>query len=31
MQSIDVGDRVQVTLASVDVERGFIDFVVGGG
>jgi VacB/RNase II family 3'-5' exoribonuclease len=31
MQGIDVGDRVQVTLASVDVERGFIDFVVGGG
>jgi translation initiation factor IF-1 len=23
---LDVGDRVQVTLTSTDVERGFIDF-----
>jgi VacB/RNase II family 3'-5' exoribonuclease len=26
-QGIDVGDRVRVRLASVDVEKGFIDFV----
>jgi hypothetical protein len=24
---LDVGDRLRVTLASVDVEQGFIDFV----
>jgi RNase II-type exonuclease len=25
-RGLDVGDRVRVQLASVDVERGFIDF-----
>lgn len=28
---LDVGDTVRVTLASVDVERGFVDFVHGDG
>jgi VacB/RNase II family 3'-5' exoribonuclease len=28
-QGIDVGDRVQVRLTGVEVERGFIDFAVG--
>jgi hypothetical protein len=27
-RGLDVGDRVRVELASVDVERGYIDFVV---
>ena len=26
MQGIDVGDKVQVRLAAVDVAKGFIDF-----
>jgi exoribonuclease-2 len=26
-RGLDVGDRVRVELAGVDVERGFIDFV----
>jgi hypothetical protein len=26
-QGLDVGDRVDVQLAHVDVDRGFIDFV----
>jgi hypothetical protein len=25
-EGLDVGDRVEVTLKSTDVERGFIDF-----
>jgi exoribonuclease-2 len=28
---LDVGDRVTVELAGVDVERGFVDFVRVGG
>jgi len=28
-RGLDVGDRLRVALASVDVDRGFIDFVRG--
>jgi exoribonuclease-2 len=30
-EGLDVGDRVTVVLSSVDIERGFIDFVRAGG